>query len=709
MCPVCGKDHDRERSCADQPEASRVGQVICDKYRVTRLIGEGGMASVYEARHTTIDRPFALKFLHPWLSADEEWLERFQREASAGGSLVSEHITAILDAGVTTDGAPYILMELLKGEDLGQRLAREGSLKPQEAIEIVGQACHGLAVAHRAGVIHRDLKPENLFLCRRQLGGDLVKVLDFGIAKLKNASLAHATRAGMVMGTPYYMSPEQAAGRGGVDHRTDLYALGVMLYELLSGEKPFVADDHSSVMNRIVAGATPKLTDICPTLSKELSDVVQRAIAKRPEHRFQTAEDFASALLKFWPQTRRASRTGRAFVDSRVHRSAEDVAYLTSAEPGLTVRITGSRDAQLAPALVPVVSPSMPTPAQRQRSVEPPLGPSLRVTGPGERGSSVDVPDFGDHTEPDALLQLDAQLREDAHAAAERDAERSPQTRGAPRKPAETDATKAPRERENAGMHAAADELTGEDRGSEAPPVQRRTATEDDTPVPTSLQTVSLGRTLAPLFLGIAAITVLAFAFVARPVSESSASSTESAARPDDAVEATAISASAPPGEDTQLLHEEKGADELERSAVAAVDAGARAGQLDEQPLEATPPGRLNVRSEPTASLSVNGKFVGSTPQMGLSLPAGDYRLALVHPQHGRKTKSVKIHPDQLTAVTVRFDDASGVPVSGSSSATPAPATTGCTPGFYVDAHGVRRVKPECLKDAPQATTRPPN
>ncbi len=206
---------------------------------MVRLLGSGGMGEVYEAQHSSIGRRFAIKFLHPLLAGNSEVVARFQREAQAAGGLENENIAAVVDIGTADDGAPYLVMEYLEGEDLAHLLVRGGPLPVPRAAYIIIQACRGLAAAHSRGIVHRDLKPENLFICKRNDGSDLVKVLDFGIAKLHTGRPGTGlTQTGTTMGTPFYMSLEQARGAKEVDHRTDIYALGVILYEILSGTKP---------------------------------------------------------------------------------------------------------------------------------------------------------------------------------------------------------------------------------------------------------------------------------------------------------------------------------------------------------------------------------------------------------------------------------------------------------------------------------------
>lgn len=298
-CSLCGCVHDADRSCASEPEESRIGQVIAGKYRVVRRIGDGGMATVYEATHVDIRRAFALKFLRKELCDDEALLARFRSEASAAGALESEHIAAVVDFGVSPDGAPYIVMELLRGEDLHARLSRGTLVHPEEAIDIAHQACLGLQVAHDAKVIHRDLKPANVFLCTRGDEPPLVKLLDFGVARVLDAAIAQQTNTGMVMGTAWYMSPEQARGEREVGPRADIYGLGVVLYEMLAGTRPFHADNYNALLHRITTEDPPSLQARCPVLSHKLCAVVERALARTPEDRFATASEFAVALRPF--------------------------------------------------------------------------------------------------------------------------------------------------------------------------------------------------------------------------------------------------------------------------------------------------------------------------------------------------------------------------------------------------------------------------
>ena len=282
--------------------ASRVGELLGDKYRIVRFIGEGGMGTVYEAYHNVVGRRFAVKFLHSELARVDEILERFKREAQAAGALESENIASIVDFGHAVDGIPYIVMEFLIGEDLARFLAREGSLPVVRAVNIIIQACRGLDAAHASGIIHRDLKPENLFICRRGDGSDLVKILDFGIAKLAQANLegpsASVTRTGSTMGTPFYMSPEQARGAKEVDHRVDVYGLGVILFEALTGQKPHPGDSYNAILYHILTQPPTPIATLRSGLPEDLIDVLHRSLAFDPGDRPATVMDLAHALAR---------------------------------------------------------------------------------------------------------------------------------------------------------------------------------------------------------------------------------------------------------------------------------------------------------------------------------------------------------------------------------------------------------------------------
>jgi serine/threonine-protein kinase len=287
--------------------ATRIGELVGSKYRIVRLLAQGGMGVVYEAQHTVVRRRFAVKFLRRELAERRDILTRFHHEAEAAGALESENIAAAVDFGIADDGAPYIVMEYLVGESLTALLARQGPLPVGRAADLVAQAARGIAVAHAAGIIHRDLKPQNLFVCRRQDGTDLLKVLDFGVAKLQAADeMNAATRTGAMVGTVAYMSPEQARGDKIIDARSDVYALGAILYELCSGRKPHPGDSPNAILHHIATQPAAPLASVAPELPAGVPEVVARALDAAPEARPASVEALAEALAPFvkrevWP------------------------------------------------------------------------------------------------------------------------------------------------------------------------------------------------------------------------------------------------------------------------------------------------------------------------------------------------------------------------------------------------------------------------
>ena len=305
-------------------EASRIGEVVGGKYRIVRLLAKGGMGVVYEAQHTVVRRRFAIKFLRRDLSERRDILTRFQHEAEAAGALENHNVMAAIDFGISDDGAPYIVMEYLVGESLASLLERDGRMPISRAADLIAQAGRGVAAAHEIGIVHRDLKPYNLFVCRREDGTDLLKVLDFGVAKLQAIDEASAaTRTGMVLGTAAYMSPEQARGDKTVDSKTDVYALGAILYELVSQKRPHPGDSQNAILHHISTQPPVPLESVQPDLPPEFADVVKRAIASDPAIRPASADALVQALAPFarrevWPVTREESGPTRAEMTSTV-------------------------------------------------------------------------------------------------------------------------------------------------------------------------------------------------------------------------------------------------------------------------------------------------------------------------------------------------------------------------------------------------------
>lgn len=284
-------------SGASLPPDPMLGRTFAGKYKIQKKLGEGGMGSVYQAQQEPIDRLVAVKVLLGKLAEDDIAVKRFEQEARAVSKMQHPNTVTIYDYGKTEDGRLYIVMEFLKGRTLSDLLRKEGNLDPLRAVRIIRQVCASLHDAHAAGIIHRDLKPDNIFLT--EVGGDKdwVKVLDFGVAKLANESAATLTQTGMIFGTPKYMSPEQAEGRQ-LDYRADIYALGVVMFELLVGRPPFLADTPVALLLKHIQEPVPPFQQMRPDLqiSAELEAVVRKMLAKLPEQRHDTVGALANEL-----------------------------------------------------------------------------------------------------------------------------------------------------------------------------------------------------------------------------------------------------------------------------------------------------------------------------------------------------------------------------------------------------------------------------
>jgi serine/threonine protein kinase len=277
-----------------------IGEIV-GNYRILELIGEGGMGVVYLAEHPGMGRRAAVKVLHAGLARDPEIASRFFNEARAANAVRHPGIVEVFDLGALPSGATYIIMEFLEGESLASRIRRVGRLGVAEAVDIARQTAEVLAAAHGKGIVHRDLKPDNLFLVPdpRAPGRELVKVLDFGIAKLSlesSGSNSVRTRTGAVMGTPLYMSPEQCRGTREVDLRSDVYSLGIILYELVCGRRPFVSEGQGELIHMHIAVAPEPPRAHNPALSTALERVILAALEKDPAARTQTMGDFLRGL-----------------------------------------------------------------------------------------------------------------------------------------------------------------------------------------------------------------------------------------------------------------------------------------------------------------------------------------------------------------------------------------------------------------------------
>jgi serine/threonine-protein kinase len=274
-------------------------ELVAGKYRLERLIGRGGMGSVWEGKHTSLGTHVAVKFIEAEYVDSNEARHRFENEARAAAMLRSKHVVQVYDHGVMTDGRPYIVMEYLRGEPLDHRLDQAGKLTVVETVRIMSQVCRALAKAHEAGIVHRDLKPENVFLVYDEEDGEYIaKVVDFGIAKFTDAQMgiSSSTRTGSVLGTPYYMSPEQARGLRSVDYRSDLWSVGVITYRCLIGSLPFEGEAIGDLLVKICTAPLPVPSQNAAGVPSNFDLWFQRALGREPHQRFQSAAELAEGL-----------------------------------------------------------------------------------------------------------------------------------------------------------------------------------------------------------------------------------------------------------------------------------------------------------------------------------------------------------------------------------------------------------------------------
>jgi serine/threonine protein kinase len=281
---------------------AQIGEVLAGKYRVDKILGVGGMGMVVAATHLDLDHRVALKFMLPEALESVEASNRFLREARASSALSSEHICRVTDLGKLDNGAPYIVMEYLEGFDLQSLLTRRGALPVATAVDYVLQVCEGMAEAHMHGIVHRDLKPGNLFVTRRADGSPLVKVLDFGISKAAFGGIV-ATHTGDVMGSPAYMAPEQMESAKEVDQRADIWSLGVILYQLVTGHMPFQADTLPALCMCVLSDPPEPLDALRADLPPGFADAVMRALEKDRLRRYQDVGELASAFGQFGSDT----------------------------------------------------------------------------------------------------------------------------------------------------------------------------------------------------------------------------------------------------------------------------------------------------------------------------------------------------------------------------------------------------------------------
>lgn len=319
-----------------------VGKVLHDTHRIVRLMGEGGMGAVYEAEHVRLrESRFAVKVLHDKMLGMEEVLSRFQQEAEIATKLGHPNIVYVTDFYETEDGRPCMVMEYLEGEDLSARLKRLGKLSPAALVDLLRQVGSALQAAHAQHIVHRDIKPENIFLVQAPDGGTIAKLLDFGISKIRD-NTSVLTRTNALMGTPYYMSPEQAGGDiKAIDHRTDIFALGVIAYRCLSGELPFTAPTPLGIIRQVCDVEPSPLLEKAAHLPAEAGRVVARALAKKRKDRYQQVESFVEDLAA-------------ALEDATPEATGDGIA---TAETGISTPRASTPDQQLAVATADTMAP----------------------------------------------------------------------------------------------------------------------------------------------------------------------------------------------------------------------------------------------------------------------------------------------------------------------------------------------------------------
>ncbi len=360
---------------------SRIGTIAAGKYKVLRLLGRGSMGAVYEAQNVSIGKRVALKFVVVDRRTDPSALARFHREARAVSAVESAHIVQIFDTGETDAGEPFLVMELLHGEDLGTRLSR-GRLSVADALDLAAQTLRGLRRAHAAGIVHRDLKPQNVFLARGDDERTHVKIVDFGLSKILGDSLpgqlghSSITQAGTMLGTPLYMSPEQIEAAPDVDHRTDLWSMGAILYETIAGAPPFTESSYARLVMSICQRDPRPVDELAPGVPPALTRVIARALERSRDARFESAEAFLAAILEMMPGSDRA----RAAAPSLASMPAVPPDAARSPDPASSAHDSAQRLKSLSPALetpLPKAPPAEPS-APSDKGGQPP-GAELRT------------------------------------------------------------------------------------------------------------------------------------------------------------------------------------------------------------------------------------------------------------------------------------------------------------------------------------------
>jgi eukaryotic-like serine/threonine-protein kinase len=376
------------------------GDLLCERYRLEQELGRGGMGMVWQATDERLGRSIAVKILPQEALSRPDALERFVREARIAASLNSDHIVRVLDTTTNSDGTPLLIMELLHGRDLGSMLRDFGPVSASQAVDWVLQACVGLAEAHPIGIVHRDLKPSNMFLCRRSDGSEAVKLLDFGISKLSASTEVALTQEGGMLGSPPYMSPEQLLSSSNVDARSDLWSLGVILYQLVSGALPFSGSHAAQIAARITVGEITPLSRLAPHVPIALQQAVERCLQREPAARYESVVHLAESIdsLVDPPALGRLSRV-RAVYEARKREGNRPVVVTT----------TGTRS----------------TPPQSERITQAPVSsrsaPATHSSA-AIRSSSVRCRQSDSHRVPQSVGELRSAAPEDQdHGCLERD------------------------------------------------------------------------------------------------------------------------------------------------------------------------------------------------------------------------------------------------------------------------------------------------
>lgn len=337
------------------------GTVIQGKYRVERLLAEGGMGAVYKARHEVLGQDVAIKFMHAEIAQNEVASQRFLREARAAAAIQSDYVARVTDVDVLEDGTPFMVMEFLKGRDLDELLTRSGTLGVTRATDLIMQALAGVRAAHELGVVHRDLKPSNLFLTT--VGStDRVKVLDFGISKVLEDAGSEGLKAGATtgmhatLGTPRYMSPEQIRSSKDVDARTDVWAMGLILYEALTGAFPFEGETAGEILAKVVADPIAPITQLRPNVPLELADVIHRCLERDRDKRFSTTKEMMVALAPF-----ASKRIVASVLDDEDYSRASNPDLGHASDPGLAAgAMAATRPVDAGAATMPFAAGAVP-------------------------------------------------------------------------------------------------------------------------------------------------------------------------------------------------------------------------------------------------------------------------------------------------------------------------------------------------------------